>query len=106
MSARKPTLARPRHTAPTSSPTLNSATPRPVGHPIFAQPESTVDPTKFRVKHPSDRPAYQEINQLHRKQMMQSLPYTPQEPRDGESGAECAAGTRVTRWPEFLLALW
>lgn len=63
-------------------PTLNNGPgPRPVDQPVFAQPEPTADPTKFRVKHPSDGPAYKQIDQLNREHKIQPLPFPP--PRGG-----------------------
>jgi hypothetical protein len=38
-----------------------------LGHPAFAQPTRTNDPTKFEIKHPSDDPAYKEIDELNRE---------------------------------------
>src|SRR5438309_4689585 len=44
--------------------------PRPVGHPVFAQPQPTADPTTFRVTHPSDGPAYTKIDQLNKQHLI------------------------------------
>jgi len=43
--------------------------PRSVGHPVFAQPQPTPDPTTFRVNHPSDGPAYKKIDQLNKEHL-------------------------------------
>jgi len=53
----------------------NGASPRPVGHPVFSQPEPTADPTKFRVHHPSDASAYHEIDELNRAHAIKPLPF-------------------------------
>src|SRR5215471_2800330 len=58
-----------------------SAPARQLGHPVFAQPEPTQDPQQFRVKHPSDAPAYKEIDQLNREHKIAPLPFPP--PRGG-----------------------
>jgi hypothetical protein len=55
--------------------------PRGLGHPVFAQPEPTPDPTTFRVKHPSDAPIYKEIDKLNREHKINPLPFPP--PRGG-----------------------
>jgi hypothetical protein len=49
--------------------------PRPIGHPLFAQPEATADPTMFRIAHPSDTAAYQEIDQLNREHLIKPMPF-------------------------------
>jgi hypothetical protein len=46
-----------------------------LNHPIFAQPEPTSDPTKFEVNHPSDGPAYKEIDALNREHKVVALPF-------------------------------
>src|SRR5215467_10966802 len=38
---------------------------RKLTSPVFAQPEPTPDPTVFKVKHPSDGPAYKAIDALN-----------------------------------------
>ena len=43
--------------------------------PVFAQPQPTPDPTTFEVKHPSDNPAYQQIDQLNREHKINPLPF-------------------------------
>jgi Calcineurin-like phosphoesterase/Iron/zinc purple acid phosphatase-like protein C len=53
----------------------NGALPRPVGHPVFGQPEPTADPTKFRINHPSDAAAYAEIDKLNRDYLLKPLPF-------------------------------
>jgi len=49
------------------------AAARPIGHPLFAQPEATADPTRFRVVHPSDDAAYNEIDQLNREHLIKPM---------------------------------
>ena len=46
-----------------------------VGHPVFAQPRPTPDPTRFEVPHPSDANAYREIDQLNREHKLFPLPF-------------------------------
>src|SRR5229473_3249182 len=48
---------------------------RKLAHPVFAQPEPTPDPATFRVNHPSDAPAYKEIDQLNREHKIAPLPF-------------------------------
>jgi hypothetical protein len=52
-------------------------TSRVIGHPVFGQPEPTPDPTHFRTRHPSDNPAYREIDELNREHAIQPLPFPP-----------------------------
>jgi hypothetical protein len=54
---------------------------RTLDHPVFAQPQPTPDPTKFRVKHPSDGPAYAEIDQLNKAHKLAAMPFPA--PRGG-----------------------
>jgi hypothetical protein len=55
--------------------------PRTVGHPVFGEPKPTPDPTRFRVNHPSDGPAYKEIDQLNKEHKLFPLPFPA--PRGG-----------------------
>jgi len=104
MPARNPPQRRPGHTPPAPPPAApNGTAPRPVGHPVFAQPEPTADPAKFRVKHPSDGPAYKKIDQLNREHKIQPLPFpTPRggvEPRltlEEVFGGNTAAIRKIT----------
>jgi hypothetical protein len=66
--------------APPSSETVNNVGAAVLDGPVFAQPSPTPDPTKFEVKHPSDNPAYKEIDQLNREHKIAPLPFPP--PRD------------------------
>jgi hypothetical protein len=47
--------------APSSSPARN------IGHPVFAEPQPTPDPTTFRIKHPSDSDAFKQIDELNKE---------------------------------------
>jgi hypothetical protein len=51
-----------------------------LGKPVFSQPEPTPDPKKFEVKHPSDNPAYKQIDALNREHKLAPLPFPA--PRD------------------------
>jgi Calcineurin-like phosphoesterase/Iron/zinc purple acid phosphatase-like protein C len=53
------------------------ASSRSIGRPVFAQPEATADPTKFRIKHPSDDTAYKGIDELNREHKIHPLPFPP-----------------------------
>jgi hypothetical protein len=57
------------------------STPKPVGHPVFAQPQPTSDPTTFVVHHPSDGPAYRLIDELNKEHKLFPLPFPA--PRGG-----------------------
>jgi len=54
---------------------------RTIGIPVFAQPEPTADPTTFKVNHPSDGPAYAEIDALNKAHKIVPLPFPA--PRGG-----------------------
>jgi hypothetical protein len=54
---------------------------RTLDHPVFAQPVSTEDPTKFRIPHASDAPDYKAIDVLNREHKIQPLPFPA--PRGG-----------------------
>ncbi len=58
-----------------------ASSPREIGHPVFAQPEPTADPTLFRVKHASDTAAYNEIDALNRAHKIQPMAFPA--PRGG-----------------------
>jgi hypothetical protein len=81
MATRKPARKGSRGTPSSPAPGSGGGPPRPVGGPVFAQPESTADPTKFKVKHPSDAPAYKEIDELNREHKIHPLPFPA--PRGG-----------------------
>ena len=46
-----------------------------VSQPLFSQPEATVDPTEFQVKHPSDAAAYKTLDALNAQHALQPLPF-------------------------------
>ena len=71
--------AAPGSTAAAAS--VTSSAPREIGHPVFAQPQPTADPSSFRIKHPSDAPVYKEIDQLNREHQISPLPFPA--PRGG-----------------------
>jgi Calcineurin-like phosphoesterase len=50
-----------------------AAPPRSIGRPVFGQPEATPDPSKFRIKHPSNNTAYKEIDELNREHKIHPL---------------------------------
>ena len=81
MPKRRPARKRSRGALSSSAPGSVGGVPRPVGAPVFAQPEPSADPTKFKVKHPSDAPAYKEIDELNREHRIHPLPFPP--PRGG-----------------------
>jgi len=54
-----------------------SAPVRSLKHPVFAEPQPTPDPTVFRVRHPSDAPAYKVIEELNREHRIAPLPFPP-----------------------------
>jgi hypothetical protein len=58
-----------------------NADPTPIGHPIFAEPQPTADPTRFRVRRPSDDAAYQTIDELNAESRLAPLPFPS--PRGG-----------------------
>ncbi len=49
--------------------------------PVFAQPEATADPSTFKIKHPSDNPAYKVIDQLNKEKKINPMPFPA--PRGG-----------------------
>jgi Calcineurin-like phosphoesterase len=55
---------------------------RNIGHPVFAQPEPTADPTLFKVQHPSDDPAYKVIDELNKEHKIVPLAFPA--PRGGQ----------------------
>jgi hypothetical protein len=52
-----------------------SSTERAIGHPVFAQPEPTADPKKFRIKHASDKDAYASIDALNRAHKLKAMAF-------------------------------
>ncbi|GAC1420249.1 MAG: hypothetical protein NVS9B7_09800 [Flavisolibacter sp.] len=55
----------------------NSPQPINIPQPIFGEPQTTADPTKFRVNHPSDNPLYNLII----KNLLQPIP-SPKDPNN------------------------
>src|SRR5271166_4420093 len=76
---RKPTHGRPRKLAATQP--VDNTAPEDIGRPVFAQPDPTGDPTKFKTTHPSDGPTYKTIDALNKEHKLASLPFPP--PRGG-----------------------
>ena len=70
---RRPHPRRPKPAPQT--PPIDNTSPTDIGHPIFAQPEPTLDPTQFKVPHPSDNPAYKQIDQLNAEHKLKPLPF-------------------------------
>jgi hypothetical protein len=76
---------------------------RAIGHPVFAQPQPTADPTIFKVRHPSDAPAYKVIDELNKEHKLFPLPFPA--PRGGREpvltleqvfGGNAAATQRIS----------
>jgi Calcineurin-like phosphoesterase len=49
--------------------------PRVLAEPVFGQPVPTPDPTIFKIRHPSDRDAYQIIDRLNAEHRLAALPF-------------------------------
>jgi hypothetical protein len=60
---------------PAQSETVDNTDPVGVDHPVFAQAAPTPDPTKFEIRHPSDNPAYKQIDELNREHKIAPLPF-------------------------------
>jgi hypothetical protein len=73
--ARAPQHRKPK--VPPQSDPIDNAGPTVLGHPVFAQPQPTRDPTKFEVRHPSDNPIYKQIDELNREHKIAPLPFPP-----------------------------
>jgi hypothetical protein len=58
---------------PPKTPPIDNTSPTDIGHPLFAKPQPTPDPTKFKIRHPSDNPAYQKIDQLNAAHKLKAL---------------------------------
>jgi hypothetical protein len=63
------------------SPPAGSDADRTIGHPTFAQPAPTADPTEFEVKHASDTAAYAAIDKLNAAHKLNPMPFPA--PRGG-----------------------
>ena len=72
----RPPHHRRRRAAPAApTPSADNMDPTPVGHPVFAQPRPTPDPTQFRVNHPSDAAAYKTIDVLNAEHKLGPIPF-------------------------------
>jgi hypothetical protein len=49
--------------------------PVELGHPVFAQPQPTPDPTSFLIHHRSDNRAYRTIDELNREHRLKPMPF-------------------------------
>ncbi len=65
---------RPR-SPPAAPPPIENTDAVSADGPVFAQPEPTPDPTRFRVPHPSDTSAYAQIDALNRAHKLGPLPF-------------------------------
>src|SRR5271156_6757757 len=72
----RPQTNRKQPTRPNVPPTDNTGMTA-LNHPTFAQPQPTADPTKFEVKHPSDNPAYKQIDALNKEHKLAAIPFPP-----------------------------
>ncbi len=66
-----------RQKSPARTEPIDNTGPSVIGRPIFAQPQPTPDPTKFEVRHPSDNPAYKQIDELNREHKITTIPFPP-----------------------------
>jgi len=71
--ARKPHTRKPK--TPPQSEEMDNVGATELAGPVFAQPQPTPDPTQFEVKHPSDNPAYKEIDKLNAEHKLAPLPF-------------------------------
>jgi len=84
MTARKPRrkLGRKPRQPAAVPPVKPITTPtRPVGQPVFGQPQPTADPNTFRIIHASDKAAYLKIDQLNKQHLIFPQAFPP--PRGG-----------------------
>ena len=63
------------------SPSAAGSADRTIGHPTFAQPAPTADPTEFQVKHAPDTAAYAAIDKLNAAHKLAPQPFP--KPRGG-----------------------
>jgi hypothetical protein len=66
---------KPKHHPTSEIPALHNDAPSDIGHPVFAQPQPTPDPTKFEIKHGSDNAAYKKIDELNREHKLAPIPF-------------------------------
>src|SRR5271154_585584 len=71
--SRRPHTRKPK--AAQQSKSIDNVGATKVDHPAFGQPHPTPDPTKFVVKHPSDNPAYKQIDKLNAEHKLAPLPF-------------------------------
>jgi hypothetical protein len=71
--SRRPHTRKPK--TPPQSESIENVGATKVDHPAFGQPRPTPDPTKFVVKHPSDNPAYKQIDKLNAEHKLAPLPF-------------------------------
>jgi hypothetical protein len=71
--ARSPHHRKPK--APPQSGPVETVGSTVLGHPVFGQPHPTPDPSKFEIRHPSDNPAYKEIDELNREHKIVPMPF-------------------------------
>ncbi|HMK89817.1 MAG TPA: metallophosphoesterase [Methylocystis sp.] len=45
--------------------------------PVFSQPQPTEDPRTFKIKHPSDKDAYEIIDELNKEGKLKPMPFPP-----------------------------
>ena len=74
---RKPKAAHPTDESADRTEEIDNTDPVAMAGPVFAQPQPTADPTKFEIRHPSDNPAYQKIDELNREHKLEPLPFPP-----------------------------
>ena len=55
--------------------TASNGADRNIGHPVFGEAEPTPDPAQFKIHHPSDGPAYTEIDKLNKLHQIQPMPF-------------------------------
>lgn len=53
----------------------DSKTDRTIDHPVFAQPQTTPDPTTFKIRHASDADAYAKIDELNKAHKLTEKPF-------------------------------
>jgi hypothetical protein len=58
--------------APSNGP---SAPTRRLKQPVFSQPQPTPDPSTFRIRHPSDKDAYEAIDELNAEHKLKPMPF-------------------------------
>jgi hypothetical protein len=71
--ARTPRGRKPK--APPATEPIDNVGATELDTPVFSQPAPTPDPVQFEVKHPSDNPAYKQIDALNREHKLAPLPF-------------------------------